>query len=139
MHLQICMKFMTLLSCLEWWNNWGVICDKFADTVIVIIPLTLYDCYLVIVSFFLLLGMINTEIQNQELKRYYEPKPFDLFIKCIIVSYLLLLSQNWLLGRSLMIGWRKKILDPWKGAHSSHSVCVCVCVRPSVRPSVNNL
>jgi len=36
-----------------------------------------------------------------------------------------------LLGRSLMIGWRKKILKPWKGAHCSHSVCVSVspCVR----------
>ena len=40
-------------------------------------------------------------------------------------------------GRSLMIGWRKK-LKPWKGALSSHfhvclsvclSVCVCVCGR----------
>ena len=29
-----------------------------------------------------------------------------------------------LLGRSLMIGWRK----PWKGALSSHSVCVCLSV-----------
>ena len=32
------------------------------------------------------------------------------------------------LGRSLMIGWREKILKPWKSAHSSHSVCLCVCV-----------
>ena len=38
------------------------------------------------------------------------------------------------LGRSLMIGWRKKILKPWKGALSIHfrvclSVCLCVCGR----------
>ena len=32
---------------------------------------------------------------------------------------------------------KKKILKPWKGALSSHSVCVSV--RPSVCPCVNNL
>ena len=30
------------------------------------------------------------------------------------------------LGRSLMIGWKKKKLKPRKGAHSSHTVYVCV-------------
>ena len=37
--------------------------------------------------------------------------------------------QFCVLGRSLMIGWRKKIMKPWNGAYSSHSVCLSVCVR----------
>ena len=36
------------------------------------------------------------------------------------------LRHSLILCRSLMIGWRKKNLKPWKGAHSNHSVCLSV-------------
>ena len=52
---------------------------------------------------------------------------------CLLLGHFLTKKKSWdyrwwLLGRSLMIGWRK-ILKPWKGALSSHfRVSVCLSV-----------
>ena len=49
-----------------------------------------------------------------------------LFLRAHLNWVFFLSSSSKMLSRSLMIGWRKKNLKPWKGPLSSHSVCLSV-------------
>ena len=64
-------------------------------------------------------------------------------VYCTRMNVHTIIDERWFSGIGPILDDRlkEKILKPWKGAHSSHSVCPCVRVSvcPSVRVSVRGL
>ena len=81
-------------------------------------------------------GLITTGEYLCYIQRYCSPV---MFVKCLVVFVSMSFDLRIAIWAILDDRLKEKILKPWKGAHSSHSVSLCHSVRVYVCLSVNGL